>query len=67
MIYVLLTAELPWQRNDAIMFVTCLCISRNQDLFFGNRLRGLVPPFTDSIMAKCEQIRAFRKYFGTKF
>ena len=34
MIYVLLTAELPWQRNDAIMFVTCLCISWNQDFFF---------------------------------
>ena len=28
MIYVLLTSELPWQRNDAITFFTCLCISR---------------------------------------
>ena len=33
MIYVLLTSELPWQRNDAITFSTCLCISRYQDFF----------------------------------
>ena len=26
MIYLLLTSELPWQRNDAITFLTCLCI-----------------------------------------
>ena len=55
MIYVLLKAELPWQRKDAIIFLTCLCISGNQDLFWGNRLRELVPPFTASIMAKFQQ------------
>ena len=34
MIYVLLTSQLPWQRNDAITFSTCFCISRYQDFFF---------------------------------
>ena len=34
MIYVLLTSEFPWQRNVAITFSTCLCISRYQDFFF---------------------------------
>ena len=33
MIRILLTSELPWKRNDAITFYTCLCISRYQDLF----------------------------------
>ena len=40
MIYVLLTSESAWQRNDAITFLTCLCISRNQDLFFWKSLKG---------------------------
>ena len=34
MIYVLMTSELPWQRNDTITFFTCLCISRYQVFFF---------------------------------
>ena len=33
-IHVSLTLELPWQRNDAITFFTCLCISRYRDFFF---------------------------------
>ena len=45
MINVLLASELSWQRNDAIMFFTCLC------------KRELVPPLVASIMAKFEQIR----------
>ena len=40
MIYVLLTSESAWQRNDEITFLTCLCISRNQDLFFWKSLEG---------------------------
>ena len=28
MIHVLLASELSWQRNDAIVFFTCLCISQ---------------------------------------
>ena len=62
-IYVSLTSELPWQRNDAITLFTCLCISRYQDFFFGNGLREFVPPSSvASIMAKFEQI--LRDRFG---
>ena len=45
MIYVLLTSELPWQRNDASIFSTCLCISRYQDFFFRNHN---IPVFNSS-------------------
>ena len=45
MIYVLLTSEFPWQRNVAITFSTCLCISRYQDFFFRNHN---IPVFNSS-------------------
>ena len=69
MIYVLLTAELPWQRNDAIMFVTCLCISWNQDFFFWKSLKGARASlhYLDYGKVSTISMRAFWKYFGTKF
>ena len=45
MISVLLTSELPRQRNDAITFSTCLCISPYQDFFFRNHS---IPVFNSS-------------------
>ena len=54
MIHVSLTSELPWQRNDAIKFFTCLGIFRYSN-FFRNLLRGLLPHFDASDMAKFEQ------------
>ena len=33
MIWVLLQSELPWQRNDAIMFFGYLCVSLYQEFF----------------------------------
>ena len=67
MIHVLLTSELPWQRNDAIKFFTCLSISwyqgRYQEFFPRNRLRELVPPLVASIMANStNSMRRFFKY-----
>ena len=51
MIHVLLTSELPWQRNDAIKFFTCLSIPWYQEILSRNRLRELVLPLVASIMA----------------
>ena len=33
MIRVLLASELSWQRNDASVFFTCLCISQCKEVF----------------------------------
>ena len=67
MIHVLLTSELPWQRNDAIKFFTCLSISwyqgRYQEIFSRNRLRERVPPLVASIMANLtNSMRRFFKF-----
>ena len=67
MIHVLLTSELPWQRNDAIIFFTCLSISwyqgRYQEIFSRNRLRERVPPLVASIMANLtNSMRGFFKF-----
>ena len=58
MTLVSLTSELLWQRNDAITFFTCLCISRHREI--RNRLKELVPPLVASIMAQFEQIQRKR-------
>ena len=33
LIHVLLASEFSWQRNDASLFFTCLCISQCQEVF----------------------------------
>ena len=67
MIHVLLTSALPWQRNDAIKFFTCLsiswCLARYQEIFSRNRLRELVLPLVASIMANLTNyMRRFFKF-----
>ena len=66
MTWVLLQSESPWQRNDAITFTLHFCFSV-LGVFLRNHSREYVPAIIASIMAKFEQMRAFWKYFETKF
>ena len=56
MIGVLLQAESPWQRNDAILFFIYFyrCVSLYQEFFLS--LREYIPVIIASIMAKFEKI-----------
>ena len=46
------TSLLSQQRNDAIAYFTCACISRQWKLFFQNRSRELFPPIAASMFLK---------------
>ena len=41
MIWVLLQSESPWQRNDAIIYFVCVCVSLYQEFFFKKSLKGV--------------------------
>ena len=68
MIWVLLQSESPWQRNDAITFFIYLCVSLYQE-FFEKLLKGVCTchNFVNYGKVLTNSIRAFSKYFETKF
>ena len=68
MTYLWSTSELPWQRNGAITSFTCFWISRYQE-FFRKSLKGACTSLRCLNCGKVWTIsmRAFWKYFGTKF
>ena len=67
MIHVILTSELPWQQNDAFVF-----LGTSSFFFFffcRNRLKELLLPLVASIMAKFEQTlwERFRSILKKRF
>ena len=55
MIRFIMTSELSCQRNDAITYFTCSCISWHWELFFQNRSRKLFSPISASTFVKLKR------------
>ena len=68
MIWVLLQSESPWQRNDAITLYIYLCVSLYQEIF-KKSLKGVCTCYNYLHYGKVSttSMRAFSKYFNTKF
>ena len=64
-IHVSLTSALPWQHNDSITFLTCLCTSQYQEFFFQKLLNGACTSLSclDYGKVRTNSKRAFLNYF----
>ena len=69
MIWVLLQSESLWQLNDAIKFFIYLCVSLYLEFFSKKSLKGVCNfhNWLNYSKVKTDFMRAFWKYFQTKF